>query len=177
LIWVKQKWSDFESFVEGVLYDRDLSISARLFGLILNPFSYIFYGIVWSRLLSVLQRFSSSYHPAGLFGYCCRKPDHGRNRKTPVVERLARELQSKGKKVAVLSRGYKSKEENSPKTQGSTKVVSDGHQVLLDSEEAGDEPFMLAHNLPGVIVLTDKDRVRAGKYAIKEFGVDVLILG
>ena len=35
LDWTKQKWSDFESFVEGVLYDRDLSISARLFGLFL----------------------------------------------------------------------------------------------------------------------------------------------
>jgi len=46
----------------------------------------------------------------------------------------------------------------------------------LDSEEAGDEPFMLAHNLPGVLVLTDKDRVRAGRYAIEEYGVDVLIL-
>ena len=45
-----------------------------------------------------------------------------------------------------------------------------------DSEEAGDEPFMLAHNLPGIVVLTDKDRVRAGKFAIEEFGVDVLIL-
>ena len=35
---------------------------------------------------------------------------------------------------------------------------------------------MLAHNLPGIVVLTDKDRVRAGKFAIEEFGVDVLIL-
>jgi tetraacyldisaccharide 4'-kinase len=57
LDWVKQKWNDFESFVEGVLYDRDLSISARLFGLILNPFSYIFYGIVWSRLLLYSKSF------------------------------------------------------------------------------------------------------------------------
>ena len=24
--------------------------------------------------------------------------------------------------------------------------------VLLESDEAGDEPFMLAHNLPGVVV-------------------------
>ena len=55
-------------------------------------------------------------------------------------------------------------------------MVSDGNRVLMDSEEAGDEPFMLAHNLPGIVVLTDKDRVRAGKFAIEEYGVDVLIL-
>ena len=43
-------------------------------------------------------------------------------------------------------------------------MVSDGAQVLLDSEEAGDEPFMLARNLPGVVVLVDKNRVKAGTY-------------
>ena len=75
----------------------------------------------------------------------------------------------------MLSRGYKSKEDVAQKNQ-ITKVVSDGNRVLLDSEEAGDEPFMLAHNLPGVVVLIDKDRVRAGHFAIEEFSVDVLIL-
>jgi len=48
---IKRHWSDFESFVEGVLYDRDLSISARLFGLFLTPLSYLFRFIVWLRLL------------------------------------------------------------------------------------------------------------------------------
>ena len=47
--YLKRRWNDFESFVEGVLYDRDLSISARLFGLFLNPFSYLFSLIVWIR--------------------------------------------------------------------------------------------------------------------------------
>ena len=40
------------------------------------------------------------------------------------------------------------------------KVVSDGKQVLLDSLVAGDEPYILAKNLPGVVVLCDKNRVR-----------------
>jgi tetraacyldisaccharide 4'-kinase len=52
----------------------------------------------------------------------------------------------------------------------------DREAVLLDSEEAGDEPFMLARNLPGVVVLVDKDRVKAGAYAIKRFGCDTLVL-
>ncbi|NDG99893.1 MAG: tetraacyldisaccharide 4'-kinase [Opitutae bacterium] len=176
LTWVKQRWGDFESFVEGVLYDRDLSISARLFGLFLNPFSYLFYGIVWSRLF---------LYSKGLFFRSTRLDalvivvgnlTMGGTGKTPVVERLARELVAKGRKVAVLSRGYKSKEEGASEKQSTTKVVSNGSKVLLDSEEAGDEPYMLAHNLPGVLVLTDKDRVRAGRFAIEEYGVDVLIL-
>jgi tetraacyldisaccharide 4'-kinase len=64
-------------------------------------------------------------------------------------------------------------------TQGEApppKVVSDGERVLLDSETAGDEPYMLARNLPGVVVLVDKNRVKAGQYAIKKFGSDILLL-
>ena len=178
------KWSDFESFVEGVLYDRDLSISARLFGLFLHPFSYLFWFIVRVRL---------SLYNRGIF---LRKKElnalvivvgnltMGGTGKTPVVERLAKELQAKGKKVAVLSRGYKSKGDRTEESNfffkkkvfEPPKVVSDGNQVLLESDEAGDEPFMLAHNLPGVLVLIDKDRVKAGMHAIDKLGAEVLIL-
>jgi tetraacyldisaccharide 4'-kinase len=185
LIWTKEKWSDFESFVEGVLYDRDLSISARLFGLFLHPFSFVFYVIIRIRVFL----YSKGYflHSIRLDGLVIVVGNltMGGTGKTPVVERLARELQSMQKKVAVLSRGYKSKDEvatvsrlpwkRNAKDIG-TKVVSDGKKVLLNSEEAGDEPFMLAKNLPGVVVLTDKDRVRAGQFAIREFSVEVLIL-
>ena len=55
-------------------------------------------------------------------------------------------------------------------------MVSDGIEVFLNSEDAGDEAYMLARNLPGVVVLTDKNRVKAGRYAIEKFGVDTVIL-
>lgn len=94
--------------------------------------------------------------------------------KTPVVEILARTLTEEGRKVAILSRGYKSKKK--AVTETLPRVVSDGKHILLDSEMGGDEPFMLASNLPGVVVLVDKDRVKSGRYAISKFGCDVLIL-
>jgi tetraacyldisaccharide 4'-kinase len=56
------------------------------------------------------------------------------------------------------------------------RIVSDGKSLLLDSETAGDEPYMLASNLKDVIVLVDKDRVKAGRYAIEKFGCDTLLL-
>jgi tetraacyldisaccharide 4'-kinase len=102
-----------------------------------------------------------------------------------VVEKIARELHERGRKVAILSRGYKSKTEPlwmviwrwiTHTKEPPPKVVSNGKTVLLGSEVAGDEPFMLAKNLPGVIVLVDKDRVKAGRYAIGKFGADILIL-
>jgi tetraacyldisaccharide 4'-kinase len=55
-------------------------------------------------------------------------------------------------------------------------VVSDGRHVLLDSETGGDEPYMLASNLPGVAVVVDRNRVKAGRYAIKRLGCNTLIL-
>ena len=106
--------------------------------------------------------------------------------KTPVVEKFARELQDQGRTVAILSRGYRSKppplrkrllnklflrEDITP-----PRVVSDGKSLLLDSETAGDEPYMLASNLKDVVVLVDKDRVKSGRYAIEKFGCDTLLL-
>lgn len=106
--------------------------------------------------------------------------------KTPVVEKFARELKDQGRTVAILSRGYRSK----PPPLGRRildkvllrddatppRVVSDGKSLLLDSETAGDEPYMLASNLKDVVVLVDKDRVKAGRYAVERFGCDTLLL-
>jgi tetraacyldisaccharide 4'-kinase len=106
--------------------------------------------------------------------------------KTPVVEKFARELRDQGRNVAILSRGYRSKpvpfhqrllnklllrDDTTP-----PRVVSDGKSLLLNSEMAGDEPYMLASNLKDVVVLVDKDRVKSGRYAIEKFGCDTLLL-
>ena len=106
--------------------------------------------------------------------------------KTPVVEKFARELRDQGRNVAILSRGYRSKgrpfhvwlsnkllfrDDTTP-----PRVVSDGKNLLLDSDMAGDEPYMLASNLKDVVVLVDKDRVKSGRYAIERFGCDTLLL-
>ncbi|MBO4647646.1 MAG: tetraacyldisaccharide 4'-kinase [Lentisphaeria bacterium] len=106
--------------------------------------------------------------------------------KTPVVEVFARTLSQKGRRVAVLSRGYRSRDRglwtklrekfSSKKMEVPPRVVSDGKNLLLNSITAGDEPFMLASNLKNVVVLVDKDRVKSGLYAIEEFGTDTLIL-
>jgi tetraacyldisaccharide 4'-kinase len=111
---------------------------------------------------------------------------YGGTGKTPVVEKFARALQDQGRTVAILSRGYRSKPPPLSKRladrimfrQDSTppRVVSDGKSLLLDSETAGDEPYMLASNLKDVVVLVDKDRVKSGRYAIEKFGCDTLLL-
>ncbi len=106
--------------------------------------------------------------------------------KTPVVEKFARALRDQGRNVAILSRGYRSKPTPLPTLllnklllrhdTTPPRIVSDGRSLLLDSEMAGDEPFMLASNLKDVVVLVDKDRVKSGRYAIQKFGCDTLLL-
>ncbi len=106
--------------------------------------------------------------------------------KTPVVEKFARVLRDQGRNVAILSRGYRSKPVpahqwllNKVLLRDDTtppRVVSDGKSLLLDSEMAGDEPYMLASNLKDVVVLVDKDRVKSGRYAIEKYGCDTLLL-
>jgi tetraacyldisaccharide 4'-kinase len=106
--------------------------------------------------------------------------------KTPIVEVFARSLKESGRRVAILSRGYKKVKPpfwervmDRFKLRRHSKpplVVSDGERLLLDSQTSGDEPYMLASNLPEVAVLVDKNRVKSGQYAIKRMGCDTLIL-
>lgn len=153
----------------------------RLLLFVLHKFSLLFRGVVQARLFlfdaGLLSRF-----PLGCQVISVGNVTVGGTGKTPVVEIFARELTAAGRKVAILSRGYRKKalplhqrlllrERLNP-----PRVVSDGRRVLLDSELSGDEPYMLAKNLPGVVVLVDKDRVKSGRYAIRKFGCDMLIL-
>jgi len=91
--------------------------------------------------------------------------------KTPAVIMIAKQLQEMGKRVAVLSRGYRRK-----KRKGEMSIVSDGSRVILSAQQAGDEPYLLARNLPEVPVIVGKNRVRSGKYALEKFASEVLIL-
>jgi len=90
--------------------------------------------------------------------------------KTPVVALIARFCLERGKRVAVLSRGY------GGLSEGKTGIVSDGKNILMTSAEAGDEPFMLAEKIPGLMVVVGSDRYKAGLYAVKHLNPDIFIL-
>lgn len=100
--------------------------------------------------------------------------------KTPAVEKIAGFLQEKGKKVAILSRGYKGKIQNSKikiqSYRSQVAVVTDGKKILLSAKEAGDEPYLLAQNLSGVPIVVGKDRIASGNYCLNHFNSEVFIL-
>lgn len=90
--------------------------------------------------------------------------------KTPTVLLLARELMTRGKRVAVLTRGY------GGSLEGETRIVSDGQSLLLTPAEAGDEPCLLASSLPGLMVVMGRDRYRAGCLALQKLSPQCFIL-
>lgn len=90
--------------------------------------------------------------------------------KTPTVIYLAQMFKEQSMSTAVLSRGYKGK------SLEKVAVVSDGKQILLNVWDAGDEPFLLSKALTGVPVIIGRDRVLSGRYTIKHFSPDVVIL-
>ncbi len=90
--------------------------------------------------------------------------------KTTAAIAVAQWLWERGRRVGVLSRGYRGKAERQEL------VVSEGFGPLVDVETAGDEPYMIAHRLPNVYVLVGKDRCRTGRLAVGKYGLNALVL-
>lgn len=90
--------------------------------------------------------------------------------KTPATALIASLLIARGRRVAVLSRGY------GGSAEGELRIVCDGDKVLVGPEEAGDEPCLLARKVPGLMVVTGSDRYRAGLLALERLNPDIFIL-
>jgi len=87
--------------------------------------------------------------------------------KTPTVAALARDLVRRGRRPAVLTRGYGRRSEDP--------LLLVGPEPRAGVEDAGDEPLELAGLLPGVPIVVDADRVRGGLRA-RGAGANVVIL-
>ncbi|HEV8663094.1 MAG TPA: tetraacyldisaccharide 4'-kinase [Candidatus Methylomirabilis sp.] len=90
--------------------------------------------------------------------------------KTPCVISLARRLQERGWRPAVLLRGY------GRRSGSGLLVASTGQGLLLSAEEAGDEASLLAGALSGVPVILGADRRRAAEVALRRCGADLCLL-
>ncbi|HVE15152.1 MAG TPA: tetraacyldisaccharide 4'-kinase [Chthoniobacterales bacterium] len=181
-----RRWIEgIETFAIDVILERRYGRRADILRWILKGLSHVYRLIVQARLALYRKRIYRE-HVLGCPVVSVGNITVGGTGKTPVVELLARELTAGGRKVAILSRGYKSVPKPlfrrlldkifRKKAIFTPRIVSDGQSLLLDSRTAGDEPFMLANNLRGVVVLVDRDRVKSGLYAIEHFGADTLLL-
>ena len=87
-----------------------------------------------------------------------------------MVEYVARVFHGAGKRVAVLSRGYKGAKER----RGG--VVCDGEAMILSPKESGDEPYMLALRLGRIPVLVGRNRYASGNIVYRRFDTEIAVL-
>jgi tetraacyldisaccharide 4'-kinase len=89
--------------------------------------------------------------------------------KTPLVELITGHLVRRGRRVAVVSRGY-------GRRSSGVVVVSDNGSVLADARSGGDEPVQIARKFPSVSVVVGERRSEAARVAVSRCGADVIIL-
>jgi tetraacyldisaccharide 4'-kinase len=184
---MKERIEELERWGADVIFGRARGFRAAMMRLAMRGLSGIYRVVVQIRLRLYRNDIMRRHH-LGTMVVSIGNLTVGGTGKTPVVELFARTLRERGRRVAVLSRGYKSRKLAKPQEwkrrntgepypgEYMPKVVSSGGAPLLASKYAGDEPYMLATNLPDVSVIVDKDRVKGGMFAVRELGVDTLIL-
>ncbi len=190
---MRETLDDLEKWATEVIFGRIRGFRATLVRWALWCLSGVFRFAVWVKMSRFRYGIAPQYY-LGTQVVSIGNLTVGGTGKTPVVEVVARALTERGKKPAILSRGYKSSKlpeaqqwyyqsEDGSSSGGELipaedmpKVVSAGGEPILDVKYAGDEPWMLAKNLPGVCVVVDKNRVKGGRFAVSELGADILIL-
>jgi tetraacyldisaccharide 4'-kinase len=183
---MKELIDELEQWGADVIFGRARGFRAAMMRFLMSWLSWIFRALVQCRI----ALYRKGWKPQEYLGAQVVSIGNltvGGTGKTPVVELLAKSLRDRGRKVAILSRGYKSKKLDRPQkwtgadgkpipAERMPRVVSTGTALLLDSKFAGDEPFMLARNLDGVAVIVDKDRVKGGRFAVGELKAETLLL-
>ncbi len=159
-----------KKFIHKIHYSKELNIHHLLFKSILAIGS-IFYGITinlrnFLYFIKILPKTKLDRTVISIGNLTT-----GGTGKTPITAELARIIAKSGKKVAILSRGYGGSLDSKD-----VHLISDGEKVFYSAKEAGDEPFWMGSNIKKVFVITCKDRIKAAKWAIKEFDIDIFIL-
>lgn len=161
---------DLETSYLKFLHDRPRTLWGQGFFSLLKGLSFLFLAGWWVRKVSYRSGIRGRKRltcPVISVGNITT----GGTGKTPVVISLARYFVDRGQRVAVLSRGYRRKRVTSGVTW-----VSDGEKCLVGPDEGGDEPVLIAQNVPKAAVLVSSDRYRAGQEALRRFKPDLFIL-
>jgi tetraacyldisaccharide 4'-kinase len=142
----------------------NLYVVMKILKYILLPIAWIYAFVVWIRH-SMFDAGTLKSRKFAIPTICVGNITVGGTGKTPFVEYLIRLLQS-GRKLAVVSRGYKRK--------------SKGMQVSDENATAeilGDEPYQIFRKYPKTLVVADSNRCRAIDYIeANHANVDAVIL-
>jgi len=142
--------------------------------------AFLWFWGLWpiSVLYGLVMRLRCMLHQAGIIrSYRAAVPvisvgniTIGGTGKTPMVDFLARMMQDRDIRCAIISRGY------AGKYRQPLGRVSDSHGTLLmTAQECGDEPYLLAIRNPGVPVYVARRR-QLGVMAAEKDGAQLLLL-
>ncbi|MBW1809092.1 MAG: tetraacyldisaccharide 4'-kinase [Deltaproteobacteria bacterium] len=150
------------SQLQRLWYGSRLTLSQKILGATLAPLSWAYWaGHLFKVASGAKTQIECPVISVGNLSV-------GGNGKTPLVIDIANRLTSLGKKVAVISRGYRRS------TRGLV-VVSLPGQDVQPVELAGDEPVLIARRCPDAAVVVGADRVAAARKAIEVCNPDVII--
>lgn len=168
--------------ISKVHYDKQAK--GALFNLL--KFASIFYGIGSGLKNKLYDKGILKPKKVDAYVVCVGNLTTGGVGKTPVVAQIANYYVEQGEKVAIVSRGYGSKLSKKSKLKtccapivplsSEINVISDGENIFFNAKMAGDEPFWLAENIKGAVVITCKSRYEGAEFAIAKFGATKIIL-
>src|SRR3954464_1361063 len=102
-----QRIENLEQFAIDVILERRHGVRATILRGLLYALSFIYERLVQLRLFLYRKRILRE-RTLGCLVISIGNLTVGGTGKTPIVEKIARALQSGGRRVAILSRGYKS---------------------------------------------------------------------
>src|ERR1041384_1652609 len=136
---------NLEQFAIDVILERRSGVRAAILRSILYLLSFVYERLAPLLLMLYCHRLFRE-RTLGCLVISIGNLTVGGTGKTPVVEKFARTLRAGGRRVAILSRGYKSVPRKRSlwdrllrRNIDPPRVVSDGKSLLLDSLTAGDE--------------------------------------
>ncbi len=166
--------SRFEGSVRDVLQELWTPSSPKgpgslLFGVLLAPLSYG-YGMVLRLRRALYRKGVLATRRAGLPVISIGGVRVGGSGKTPFAMWMARKLTERGCRVVLLTRGYRRRGKQD------TILLTRKGLEREDPLDCGDEPYLLAHNLPDVPVAVDGDRYRAANLAEEWLSPDLFLM-
>jgi tetraacyldisaccharide 4'-kinase len=164
-----RQWEAMEVYLYQLVHDEKRGATAGILLGFLKLMSFI-YGLGVTIKLGLYKYGILKQHKLACRVISLGNITVGGTGKTPTAQRLAAIIRDMGYRVVILNRGYRAN------WRGQVGLVSDGRRIFMSVNEAGDEAYLLAKNLPGVAVVIGKNRTITGDYAVENLKAEVIIL-
>lgn len=160
----------WEVYFLNVMRGKQKGTIAAILRPLLLVLSWVYGGLIWLRNRAYDQGWMRKYSPPVPLVISVGNIVAGGTGKTPVTLMLANEFYPHTQ-IAILSRGYRAEAEKLPNPVW----ISKGNGPILPASYCGDEPYLLAKNLPKAYVFVGCNRHKASNMAARA-GAHVVLL-